>query len=49
MGGHSSGLDPSGSRQVHSSMTRPHGTASGTRPMLSVNPLQNGNIIVHCA
>ncbi|KAF6038356.1 hypothetical protein EB796_003342 [Bugula neritina] len=34
--------EATGSRQVHSSMTRPHGTASGGRQITSTNPMQNG-------
>ena len=45
-GAHGSGQEASGSRQVHSSMARPHGTAAGTRQLPSANPIHNGMLAI---
>lgn len=42
-GAHGLPQDPSGSRQVHSSLARP-GATGGGRPMASANPVQNGKL-----
>ncbi|XP_067937492.1 casein kinase I-like isoform X2 [Watersipora subatra] len=41
---HASGQEASGSRQVHSGLTRPHGAVGGARQMTAANPIHNGMV-----